>query len=58
MKLDRETVVRAAIELADTEGLERVSMRRLSNRLGVTPMAIYYHLPNKDALLDVVVAPA
>ena len=55
MGLDRDVVVHAAVELADTCGLERVSMRRLAQQLGVTPMAIYYHVPSKDALIDLVV---
>ncbi len=56
MGLDRHVIVQAAIDLADAEGgLNRVSMRRLAQRLGVTPMAIYYHVPNKETLLDMVV---
>jgi AcrR family transcriptional regulator len=55
MGLDREVVVRAAVDLADGGGLDRVSMRRLVQHLGVTPMAIYYHVPGKDALIDLVV---
>lgn len=48
-------VIRAAVDLADAGGLDRVSMRRLAQHLGVTPMAIYYHVPSKDALIDLVV---
>jgi AcrR family transcriptional regulator len=39
----------------DREGLAALSMRRLGSELGVDPMAIYYHVPNKDALLDAIV---
>lgn len=53
--LNRDAVVRAALELADAEGFDRVSMRRVSQSLGVTPMAIYHYLPGKDALLDLVI---
>lgn len=55
MGLDRDAVVRAAVVLADADGLDNLSMRRLAQRLGVTPMAIYYHVPSKDALIDLVV---
>jgi AcrR family transcriptional regulator len=55
MGLDRQLVVRAAVDLADTDGVDRLSMRRLAQHLGVTPMAIYYHVPSKDALIDLVV---
>lgn len=42
--LKREAVVRAAVKIADAEGIEAISMRRVSQALGVTPMALYrYH---------------
>ncbi|KUP96027.1 TetR/AcrR family transcriptional regulator [Thermobifida cellulosilytica] len=47
-----ERVVRAAVELADAEGLAAVSMRRLAERIGFTTMAIYRHVPGKPELLD------
>ncbi len=50
--LSRERVLRAAVDLADEQGLEAVSMRRLAERLGVVPMALYKHVANKDQLLD------
>lgn len=50
--LDRSAVISAAITLADDEGLERVTLRRLGARLSVTAMALYRHVPGKDALLD------
>jgi AcrR family transcriptional regulator len=53
--LDRDAVVRAALEIADADGFDRVSMRRVSQALGVTPMAIYHYLPGKDALVDLVI---
>ncbi|MFL6061535.1 MAG: TetR/AcrR family transcriptional regulator [Marmoricola sp.] len=57
--LNRDKVLRAAVRLADTEGIESVSMRRLSHDLGVVPMALYKHVANKDELVggmvDVVV---
>jgi AcrR family transcriptional regulator len=45
-------VLRAAVVLADREGLKALSMRRLGAELGVEAMTLYHHLPSKDALLD------
>jgi AcrR family transcriptional regulator len=52
MPLNRDRVLRAAAELADEVGIGGVSMRRLSQRLGVVPMALYKHVADKDELLD------
>ena len=41
--------------MADAEGLERLSMRRLGERLGVEAMSLYHHVPNKPALMDAMV---
>ena len=41
-----------AMALADADGLTGLTMRKLAQRLGVEAMSLYYHLPNKDALLD------
>jgi DNA-binding transcriptional regulator YhcF (GntR family) len=49
--LGRESLVRAAIALADAEGIAALSMRRLAAALGVGPMALYRHVPDKDELL-------
>ncbi|MGO9325408.1 MAG: TetR/AcrR family transcriptional regulator [Terracidiphilus sp.] len=53
--LERERIVAAALAVVDREGLKALSMRRLGAELGVDPMAVYYHLPNKQALLDAIV---
>ncbi len=53
--LQRGRIVAAALDLVDREGLQALSMRRLGAELGVDPMAVYYHLPNKQALLDAIV---
>jgi AcrR family transcriptional regulator len=45
-------VVAAAIELADREGIESISMRRLAQELGVEAMSLYTHVRNKEDLLD------
>ena len=50
--LSRERVLAAAVELADEEGLDALTMRRLAERLGVEAMSLYYHVANKEALLD------
>lgn len=49
--LTRDRIVRAAIELADREGLGALSMRRIATELGLATMSIYRYLPGKDALL-------
>jgi len=54
-QLTREDIVRAAMRLADSEGLDGLSMRRLAEALGVTPMALYRHVSNKDEILAEVV---
>jgi AcrR family transcriptional regulator len=48
-------VLTAALELADAGGLGELSMRAVARRLGVTPMALYRHVGDKQALLDGVV---
>lgn len=50
--LTREQIVLAAIQLVDTHGPAALSTRRLGRELGVAGMAIYWHLPNMDALMD------
>jgi len=50
--LSRERILAAAADLADREGLEAISMRRLGQELGVQAMSLYNHVPNKDAILD------
>jgi TetR/AcrR family tetracycline transcriptional repressor len=50
-KLDREAVIDAALALADEEGLDSVSFRRLAEQFAVTPMALYWHFEDKEALL-------
>jgi AcrR family transcriptional regulator len=53
--LSREQIVRTALAVVDRDGLKGLSMRRLGAELGVDPMAVYYHIPNKEALLDAIV---
>ncbi|MGW1372964.1 TetR/AcrR family transcriptional regulator C-terminal domain-containing protein [Streptomyces sp. NPDC002446] len=49
--LSRDGVVRAAIRVADAEGLGGLSMRRVAAEFGVTSMALYRHVANKDELV-------
>jgi AcrR family transcriptional regulator len=48
--LSRTAVAEHALKLADAEGLDSVTIRRLAQELGVTPMALYWHFKNKDEL--------
>lgn len=50
--LTRERILESALKLVDREGMEALSMRRLAAELGVDPMALYYHVPNKGALIS------
>ncbi|MEV8516333.1 TetR/AcrR family transcriptional regulator [Dactylosporangium sp. NPDC051484] len=53
--LSREQIVRAAIELLDSEGPAGLSMRRLGTRLGSGATSVYWHVANKDELLELAV---
>jgi AcrR family transcriptional regulator len=53
--LTRERVLRAALDLADTSGIESLSMRKLGQELGVEAMSLYNHVANKDDILDGIV---
>src|ERR1700739_2009848 len=50
-RLSHAAVVERGLALADAEGLEAVTIRRLAADLGVTPMALYWHFRSKDELL-------
>ncbi len=53
--LNRERVLRAAIAVADSEGIRALTMRRLGQELGVEAMSLYNHVQNKDDVLDGIV---
>jgi AcrR family transcriptional regulator len=53
--LSKNRVLQAAVVLADEEGIEALSMRRLADELGVKAMSLYNHVANKDDLLDGIV---
>lgn len=50
--LTRERILATALELADSEGIDALGMRRVAREFGVTPMALYRHVENRDDLVD------
>lgn len=50
--LNKARVLKAAVAFADESGIEALSMRSLSQVLGVVPMALYKHVTNKEELID------
>jgi TetR/AcrR family transcriptional regulator, tetracycline repressor protein len=50
-RLSRDAILDRALAVADAEGIDAVSVRRLARDLGVTPMALYWHVDDKNALL-------
>jgi AcrR family transcriptional regulator len=53
--IDRDQVVGTAIGIADRAGLAAVTMRSVSAALGTAPMSLYRHVPDKDALISMMV---
>jgi AcrR family transcriptional regulator len=53
--LSRDRIVRAAVELADADGLDAVSLRKVAAALDAGPMRLYGYLSTKDELLDLMV---
>ena len=51
-QLTRQRVMTVAIELADRDGIDSISMRKLAQELGVEAMSLYTHVRNKEDLLD------
>ena len=47
-----DEILAAALDIVDTDGLAALTMRRLGSTLGVDPMMIYRHVPDKAGLLD------
>jgi AcrR family transcriptional regulator len=50
--LSRERILQAAVSMADAEGIDALTMRRLAGQLQVEAMSLYNHVANKDDLLD------
>src|SRR5665213_3657639 len=51
-RLSRDVIAAGAVALADREGIDAVTIRRLATDNAVTPMALYWHFKDKDAVLD------
>ncbi len=51
-ELSRDAFVDRALAIADTEGIAAVTVRRIAQEFGVTPMALYWHIRSKEELLD------
>jgi AcrR family transcriptional regulator len=56
--LSESEIVEAALRVVRQDGVEKLSMRRLSRELGVSPMAPYYYVADKRELLDLVATAA
>jgi len=52
MRLERQMVVRAALELLNKVGMDGLTTRRLAEELGVQGPALYWHFKNKQELID------
>lgn len=50
--LSKERVILAAVQIADNDGIKAVTMRNLADKLGAEAMSLYYHVANKEAVLD------
>lgn len=53
-KLTERSIAQAALELIDADGVEGLTMRRLAQTLGASPMAMYTYFPDKEALFSAV----
>jgi TetR/AcrR family tetracycline transcriptional repressor len=51
-KLSEQNILDGALRLIRADGVEQLSMRKLADDLGVSPMACYYYVKNKDDLLE------
>lgn len=54
-RLNPERIVEAALELADRDGIEALTIRRLADALGTKPMTLYHHVDGKEGVLDLMV---
>ncbi len=52
LTLTKDRIIKTAIQLADTGGLDSLSMRKLGRELGVEAMALYHHFKDKHHLID------
>ena len=60
LPLSRDRILGRAVQIADAEGVEALTMRRLADELGFEAMSLYRHVKNKDdvlgGMLDLVLA--
>jgi AcrR family transcriptional regulator len=52
VRLSRDLVLKTAVQIADDTGIESLTMRRLGEKLGAEAMSLYYHVANKEQVLD------
>ena len=50
-----QRIYQCALRILEAEGAQAVSMRRVAKEVGITPMAIYHHFPNRESMLHTVV---
>src|SRR5690349_10527485 len=55
VQLSQDQIVEAALSIVQESGLDSLSMRRLSKKLGVSTMAPYYYVDDKNGLIELVV---
>src|SRR5688572_9759671 len=55
LALSLSRIVKAAIEIADNDGIEAVSMQRIAAELGFTKMSLYRHVPSKSDLVSIMI---
>ncbi len=51
-RLTAERVIEGAVALADEIGIDAFTIRKLADAIDAKPMTIYYHVPNKEAIID------
>ena len=54
-RLSKDRVLRSAVQIADRGGIAGLTIRSLAHQLGVKPMSVYYHVANKEEILDGIV---
>ena len=52
MPIEKSQIVQKALDILNRDGLEGVTLRRLAYELNIKAASIYWHIPNKSALLD------
>lgn len=55
LTLSRAGIVEAAIQIADSDGIDAISMQRVAAELGFTKMSLYRHVSNKSELLNIMI---